>query len=177
LEELPALAAAGGAGGLRPRPATEAATRSAGAETGRQQGFGEARAKFEEQLARERAAVAKALGDFSRERAPTTRRWKRGGAAGVEHCAQGMHREAQVDPLLLMGIVRVALERIEGATGVVLRGASQNRPGVAPLSLRASSPEDLPEIVEDAAQCAGALRVADSMGTAELGTGSAAQRN
>jgi hypothetical protein len=31
-----------------------------------------------------------------------------------------LHREAQVDPLLLMGIVRVALERIEGATGVTL---------------------------------------------------------
>ena len=32
-----------------------------------------------------------------------------------------LHREAQLDPLLLAGIVRVALEKIDGATEVVLR--------------------------------------------------------
>src|SRR5229473_219632 len=38
-------------------------------ELGRQQGERESRAKFEEQLAHQRAAVAKALMDFARERA------------------------------------------------------------------------------------------------------------
>src|SRR5580700_3552736 len=38
-------------------------------EIGRQQGMLECRAKFEEQLARERSAVARALADFARERA------------------------------------------------------------------------------------------------------------
>ena len=60
-----------------------------------------------------------------------------------------LHREAQVDPLLLAGIARVALEKIDGATGVILRLHPQNGADWrAYLSTRLDT-SDLPEIIGD----------------------------
>jgi flagellar assembly protein FliH len=139
-------------------------------EQARQQGMAEARTRYDEQLSVERSAIAKALADFSRERAAYYRRIEEEAVRLAMAIARKViHREAQVDPLLLMGVVRVALERMEGATGVVL----QVPPPSAPEWRRylASLPEGAaaPQIVEDAALAPGQCVLKTAMGTVELG--------
>jgi flagellar assembly protein FliH len=139
-------------------------------ELGRQEGELESRTKFEEQLALERSAVAKALTDFSRERAAYYQKIEEEAVRLALSIARKiLHREAQVDPLLLMGIVRVALERIEGATGVVLAVHAQQAEDWRRYLASRMDQGDLPEIVEDPAMGLEQCELRTSMGAAELG--------
>jgi flagellar biosynthesis/type III secretory pathway protein FliH len=139
-------------------------------EHGRQQGFTEARAKFDEQLAGERAAMAAALAQFTRERAAYYRKVEEEAVElALSIARKVLHREAQVDPLLLMGIVRVALERIEGATGVVLAVAPQQSAEWQRYLGSRMNPEDLPQIVEDPAMAPDRCELRTSMGIAQMG--------
>lgn len=159
------------------KAAPDASTASASAavrdsqmrELGRQQGEAEQRAKSEEQLLRERAVVAKAVADFARDRAVHYRRLEEEAVRLALSIARKiLHREAQVDPLLLMGVVKVALDKIEGATEVALlvhpqRAADWRR------QLAAVMPGKPLEIVEDPALEPDECRLRTSMGTADLG--------
>jgi flagellar biosynthesis/type III secretory pathway protein FliH len=139
-------------------------------ELGRQQGAAEAHKKFDELLARERAAIAAALAEFTRERAVYYRKIEEEAVQlALAIGRKILHREAQVDPLLLMGIVRVALERIEGATGVTLAVAPQQAPDWLRYLAARMEPGDLPEIVEDPAMTSDRCELRTSMGTAQLG--------
>jgi flagellar assembly protein FliH len=139
-------------------------------EMGRRQGEIESHAKFEEQLGRERAAVAKALSDFARERASYYRKIEKEAVQlALSIARKVLHREAQVDPLLLMGILRVALERIEGATAVVLAVHPQQAAVWRNYLVTRVGPGELPEIVEDPAMALEQCELRTSMGTAELG--------
>jgi flagellar assembly protein FliH len=137
---------------------------------GRHEGEIEARKKFEEQLARERAAIAAALAGFAGERAIYYQKIE-GEAVqlALSVARKILHREAQVDPLLLMGIVRVALERIEGATGVVLAVNPQQSGEWRRYLASCMDPKDLPEIVDDAALAIEACELRTSMGVARIG--------
>jgi flagellar assembly protein FliH len=138
-------------------------------ELGRQQGMQECRAKFEEQTAAERGMLTKALTDFARERAAYYPKLEEEAVRLVLSIARRvLHREAQVDPLLLMGIVRVALERIEGATGVALVVPPQQADEWRKYLAMRMDPGDLPEIVEDAAMSPRQCALRTSMGTADL---------
>jgi len=79
-----------------------------------------------------------------------------------------LHRETQVDPLLLMGIVRAALEKIEGATGVTL---VVNPKQVAEWRQYFAERPELaaPDIVEDAAMPGDQCGLKTAMGTTEIG--------
>ena len=163
--------AAGGAEADPRTVAAQMAEREAQARAqGRQQGEVDARAKFEELLQRERGALAEALADFARERATYYLKIEAEAVQLAFSIARKiLHREAQVDPLLLMGVVRVALEKIEGATGVTLavnplRAEEWRRYLAAHLEGAA-----LPQIVEDAAMAAEQCELRTSMGTACLG--------
>jgi flagellar assembly protein FliH len=137
---------------------------------GREQGALEGRAKYEEQLLQERSAVAAALADFARERAAYYAKIEEQAVRLALSIARKiLHREAQVDPQLLMGIVRVALERIEGATGVVLAVHPQQAMDWQRFLASRLEPGDLPEIVEDAALPPERCQLRTSMGTADLG--------
>jgi len=139
-------------------------------ELGRQQGVAEGRAKFEQQLAGERTALAVALKDFSRERVTYYQKLEEEAVRLAMSIARKvLHREAQVDPLLLMGIVRVALERIEGATGVALVVHPEQAPDWRRYLAAHMDPGDLPEIVEDAGMRPDQCVLRTSMGTADLG--------
>jgi flagellar assembly protein FliH len=139
-------------------------------ELGRQQGEAEQRARSEEQLVRERAVVAKAVADFARDRAAYYRKLEEEAVRLALSIARKiLHREAQVDPLLLMGVVKVALDKIEGATEVALlvhpqRAADWRRQ----LSATMAAGKPL-EIVEDPALEPDQCRLRTSMGTADLG--------
>ncbi len=80
-----------------------------------------------------------------------------------------LHREAQVDPLLLAGIARVALEKIEGATRVTLLVHPQAAAGWRQYLALTMKPGDIPEIVEDPALPPDRCKLQTSMGVAELG--------
>ena len=136
----------------------------------RQEGQAEARQAFDDQLARERASVAAALAQFTRDRAAYFQKVE----AEVVQLALSiarkiLHRESQLDPLLLAGIVRVALEKIDGATGVVLRVHPQNAAGWRQYLTTHLEPSDLPEIAEDPAQELDRCVLQTSMGTAVVG--------
>lgn len=139
-------------------------------EMGRQQGELEARAKFEESLARERSAVAKALTDFAGERAGYYQKIEEQAVQlALSIARKVVRREAQVDPLLLMGMVRVALERIEGATGVVLAVHPQQAADWRCYLASCMEPGSLPEVMEDPAMAIERCQLRTSMGTAEMG--------
>lgn len=160
-----------GAGAADPALAVPGAVQEAQLrELGRQQGIMECRAKFEEQLAGERAALAKALADFARERAAYYQRIEEEAVRlALSIAGKVLHREAQVDPLLLMGIVRVALEKIEGATGVALVVHPQRAAEWRQYLASRLDPGDMPEIVEDPAQAPEQCVLRTSMGSADLG--------
>jgi len=89
---------------------------------GVREGEAQARTRYERELAAERATLAKTLRDFGREREVYFGRVE----GEVVKLAVGiarkiLHREAQVDPLLLAGVVRVALEKMSTGTSVRLR--------------------------------------------------------
>jgi flagellar assembly protein FliH len=92
----------------------------------RREARAEAREEWEEELeervALERAQVLRACEDFGRERA----RYFAGVEAEVVKlalaiAARVLHREAKLDPLLLAGVVRVALDKVAEDSAVVLR--------------------------------------------------------
>jgi flagellar assembly protein FliH len=139
-------------------------------ELGRQQGLQEARAKLEEQVAAARSGIAGAVAEFARDRAGYYRKIEEETVRlALAIARKVIHREAQVDPPLLMGIARVAMERMEGATGVTLRVNPQEA-GEWRNYLASQLPAgQMPEIVEDAGTGPQQCALKTSMGTADLG--------
>jgi flagellar biosynthesis/type III secretory pathway protein FliH len=136
----------------------------------RQEGFAEARKTAEEQLTRERSNVAAALTQFQHDRTSYFHKVE----AEVVQLALSiarkiLHREAQLDPLLLAGIVRVALGQIEEATKIVLRVHPQK--AHAWRTYFAAQPESrrAPEILDDAALPPDRCVLETSMGRTEIG--------
>jgi flagellar assembly protein FliH len=169
---------ASGSVAFRPADRTDAAPLAAqiaerelkARELGRQQAEAGARASFEEQLLRERAAIAKALADFARGRAAFYQKIEQEAVQlALSIARKVLHREAQVDPLLLMGIVRVALERLEGVTGVALAVAKGRAGDWQKYLASRLAPEQMPEVTEDAALGPDQCQIRTSMGTADLG--------
>src|SRR5258708_7573309 len=116
---------------------------------GRHEGQAEAGKPFAEQLARERESLASALAQFTRDRAAYFQKVEGEVVQLALSIARKiLHREAQLDPLLLAGIVRVALEKIDGATGVVLRTHPQNAADWRRYLAPYLEPARFPEIVE-----------------------------
>jgi flagellar assembly protein FliH len=136
----------------------------------RQEGEAQATKIFDERLALERAGVADALTKFTRDRAAYfTQVESEVVQLALSIARRILHREAQLDPLLLAGIVRVALEKIDGATGVVLRVHPQNASDWRRYLATHLEPSDLPEIVEDPAQPPDRCALETEMGTAMIG--------
>jgi len=165
---------AGSASGRDPNQTTQAdsaASREALARAqGRQEGQAEALRTFEERLSRERSALAEALSQFSRDRIQYFQKVE----SDVVQLALSitrkiLHRESQIDPLLLAGMTRVALEKIDGATHVVLRVHPAHAAGWKQFLAQRLEQADLPEIAEDPALPLDQCILQTSMGTAVLG--------
>jgi len=137
---------------------------------GRQEGQAQAQKNFEEQLARERANLAAALGAFARDRIDYFQRVE----AEVVHLALAiarkiLHREAQVDPMLLAGMVRVALEKIDGATEVELRVHPSHATEWKHYLTSHIDASACPKIIEDASQELNHCILQTSMGRSIVG--------
>jgi flagellar assembly protein FliH len=124
--------------------------------------------RLEERIAEERAAVLKACEDFRRERARYF--------AGVETevvklalaiAARVLHREANLDPLLLTGVVRIALEKVAEDSTTVLRVPASAIEMWREVFL--DGPESSLKIVGDERLDAGECVLDTNIGRVELG--------
>jgi len=103
---------------------------AAAVEAARQQGFRDGQAQAEaaaaEALAQLRSAVEQAVSDFGTRQAEYFRRVESEAVRlALAVARKVLHREVQMDPLLLAGVVRVALDQVREQTRVVLRTAPE----------------------------------------------------
>jgi flagellar assembly protein FliH len=139
-------------------------------EQGRQEGEATASKNFSEQLARERASLVAALTQFAREREAYYQTVEgQVVQLALSIARKILHREAQVDPLLLAGIVKVALDKIEGATDIVLLVHPENVADWRRFLASQLAVGKVPHIVEDPAIERDRCTLKTSMGTAQLG--------
>ena len=136
---------------------------------GIREGEAQSRARFEHDLATAREALAKALGDFAREREAYFSRVE----AEVVKLAVGiarkiLHREVQVDPLLLAGVVRVALEKIAAGTSVRLRVHPDHVYAWHDFFANQQEHRPVPELLGDATLGMGHCVLETALGTTEL---------
>jgi flagellar assembly protein FliH len=97
--------------------AVEAARRQ-----GLQQGLEQGKLAGAEALQQERAAIQEAIRDFALRRAEYFHRLERETVRLALSIARKiLRREAQMDPVLLAGVVRVALDQVQAGSRVVLR--------------------------------------------------------
>lgn len=137
---------------------------------GRQAGQQDSRQAFEQQLAKEKSNIAAALAQFARDRSTYFEKVEPEVVQLAMSIARKiLHREAQVDPMLLAGIVRVALEQIEGATGVRLRVHPQKSADWRQFLATQLQPANLPEIIEDPSQPVDQCTVETAMGSTAIG--------
>ena len=93
-----------------------------GFDRGLQEGEARARKVFEQSLSEARGAIAKAVEEFKSQRASYFNRVEPEVVQLALSIARKiLHREAQMDPLLLTGMVHVALEKLDQGTRVRLR--------------------------------------------------------
>ena len=138
-------------------------------ETARKESRAEAREEWQEELedrvAEERTRVVRVCEEFARERSKYF--------ADVEAevvrlalaiAARVLHREAELDPLLLTGVVRVALEKVAEDSATVLRV-----PSAEVEMWREVASSDATNVVGDERMKAGECVLETSVGKVELG--------
>jgi flagellar assembly protein FliH len=139
-------------------------------DAGHRDGEVAARQAFESRLGEIREDVRAALAAFAGERATYYQQVE----AEVVQLALGiarkiLHREAQIDPLLLAGMVRVALEKIESGTKVVVRVHPHQVSECRTYFAQHMEPRDVPEVIEDPSLAMDHCALQTALGTTELG--------
>jgi flagellar assembly protein FliH len=134
----------------------------------RAEGRSEWEKELEVRIAEERSAIVKMGDEFRRERSKYF--------AGVEAevvklalaiAARVLHREVKMDPLLLAGVVRVALEKVADESATVLRVPTNA--GEMWRESFAASPESLLQVVGDDRLAVGECVLETNVGRVELG--------
>jgi flagellar assembly protein FliH len=152
------------------RPPVGGDEEAAAREAARREGEMQARAVFDQQVAQVRESVRCALQDFADQRTAYYRQ--------VEHevvqlalsiARKVLHREVQVDPLLLGGMVRVALDQVESGTKVVVRVHPEQVEEMRSYFVRTLEPGGVPEVCEDASVARDCCFLQTELGTTELG--------
>jgi flagellar assembly protein FliH len=139
-------------------------------EQARRQGQQEARSEVAAALQREREQIARALHDFSVERGNYYRRVEGEVVQLALAVARKiLHREMQLDPQALAGIVRITIDRMDAGTKISLhvhpREASEWRHYFAVQTER----ELALEVREDPAMALGECRIETAVGATEVG--------
>lgn len=139
-------------------------------EQGRQQGQQEARAEFQSAHVAEHQRIAAALLEFATEREQYYRRVE----AEVVQLALAiarkiLHREAQLDPQALAGIVRVTLEKLDAGTQVHAHVHPKEATEWRHYFACQMEGNPVPEVHEDAALSPGECRIETSLGTTQVG--------
>jgi flagellar assembly protein FliH len=139
-------------------------------EEGQRDGESRARAFFGEQLDKLRGALAQTVADFAPERASYYERVESEVVQlALTIARKVLHREAQVDPLVLAGIVRVALDKMESGTKVSVKVAPQQVAEWRAFFESHMPPERVPEVIEDGSVSDDTCVLQTALGTTELG--------
>lgn len=137
---------------------------------GHEAGQAESRAVFEQQAVKLREELSKALHDFSAERDTYFQRVEEQVVRLTLAIARKiLHREAQVDPLLLTGILRVALEKIGSSTNVRLRAHPSDIQIWRDYFAQKTENFPVPELIGDSEIQAGQCILETEIGTTEIG--------
>ena len=136
----------------------------------RAQGLNEGRAEMSAAMARERERITKALGDFAAERAHYYRRIE----AEVVQLALAvarkiLHREAQLDPHALAGIVRVTIESMDTGTKISLHLPPPDVTEWRHYFAGKMEGDSTLEVKEDPALGPGECRIETALGATEVG--------
>ncbi len=137
--------------------------------SGMREGEARSRAKYETEFVALRESIAKALQDFAQEREGYFCRVE----AEVVKLAVGiarkiLHREVQVDPLLLAGVVRVALEKMAAGTNTRLRVHPDHVYAWHEFFANQGDHRPVPELLGDATLGTGHCVLETALGTTEL---------
>jgi flagellar assembly protein FliH len=139
-------------------------------ERGKQTAEQQLRGSVETAVAESRERVRRALEDFAHERTKYYRRVEiEVVQLALAIARKILHREAQIDPNLLAGIVRVTLEKLDGATTVNLYVNPREGTDWRHYFARQMEGAPAPEIHEDGTLAPGECRLETSLGTAEIG--------
>jgi len=139
-------------------------------EEGVREGEQRERKKLEQEIAQQRARIAEALSAFERARTEYYSRIE----AEVVHLAVAiaakiLHREAQLDRMLLAALVKVALEKLQQNTNVVVRVPRQQSGAWREYFDHNAQLEVSPEVAEDESLAPGTCVLETELGSTELG--------
>lgn len=159
-----------GRGGLAAAAEAEIAQREQAARAlGQREGEERVRATFAEQAGKLRETVERAIHEFAREREQYFGQVEMEVVQLALSIARKiLHRESQVDPLLLVALVRVALEKIEDRTGVKVRTHPQNAGEWRAYFAKNLGLNSQPEVVEDNTLELGHCVLQTAFGTTEI---------
>lgn len=142
---------------------------SAALEAGRREGEAQARAAFASQMDQLRVSLTAAVEEFARERRDYFVRVERELVQlSLSIARKVLHRESNIDPVLLAGMVRVLLEKINQRTKVTVRVHPLQVSDFRMFFARHMS-ENPPDIVEDPALEFDRCTVHTELGTTEVG--------
>lgn len=161
----------GAAGGLPDRSGEPFAQRlSQAREEGIREGEQRERKRLEQEIVQLRASIAQALSAFERERAEYYSKIE----AEVVHLAVAiaakiLHREAQLDRMLLAALAKVALAKLQQNTRVVVRVPRGQSGPWRDYFAQNTQMAVKPEIVEDESLTPGNCVLETELGSTELG--------
>ena len=137
---------------------------------GNEAGQADARTEFEQQTAKLREGISKAIHDFAAERDIYFQRVEEQVVRLTLAIARKIiHREAQVDPLLLTGILRVALEKIGSSKNTRLRAHPSDIQVWRDYFTQAGENFPVPELLGDPEIQSGRCILETEIGTTEIG--------
>jgi len=136
---------------------------------GRDEGLAQGLAEFEKRLAGEKQALVQTVREFARERDTYFQRVE-AEAVGLAVAIAGkiLHREAQVDPLLLAGVVRVGLDKVAAGTSVRLRVHPSQVQAWKEFFSQQHDLRSLPELMGDPALGPGRCLLETELGSTDL---------
>jgi flagellar assembly protein FliH len=136
----------------------------------RREGEARARSEYEAQLSQIRASLRDALARFAEERR-TYYQQVEGEVVrlALSIARKVLHRESQLDPLLLAGMVHVALQKIESGTKTIMRVHPQQVSEFRSYFAHHMEIQDAPEVLEDAIVAKECCILQTSLGTTEIG--------
>jgi flagellar biosynthesis/type III secretory pathway protein FliH len=151
-------------------PGGRTAAENAAALAERQQWEAQVRAGLDQRLREVRESVSATLADFAGERTLYFQQVE----AEVVQLALSiarkiLRREAEIDPELLAGMVRVALERVESGTKVTVRVHPQQVSECRTYFAQRMEAHQVPEVVEDPVLSIDHCVLQTVLGTTELG--------
>jgi flagellar assembly protein FliH len=145
------------------------AAEAAGRQKGFQEGQAESKAEADALIAKEREAIGGALREFAHDREVYFHNVEGEVVSlALAIVRKILKREAQVDPMLLAGMVRVALERVGAAQNIRMRVHPSQIPAWREYFESAADIAQKPELSGDGSLDPNACELETEMGTTEL---------